>query len=109
MQLHRQDLIGGLRGVVRSAHENGMTGVSIRIVNGVALSLAHFERDTAADTRSLPPENPFESFYPGDARPERTIELLQRIFSVGLPAKPPAPCAPRFDSLLPHHFLFSFH
>jgi hypothetical protein len=33
MQLDRQDLIDGLRDVVRAAHANGMTGVSIRIVD----------------------------------------------------------------------------
>jgi hypothetical protein len=38
----------------------------------------------------------FESSYPGDAMPDRTIKLLQRIFSLGLPAKPPAPSAPKF-------------
>ena len=49
MQLNRQDLIDGLRDVVRAAHEIGMTGVSIRIVGGAALRLAHFDRDTTAD------------------------------------------------------------
>jgi len=49
MQLHRQDLIDGLREVVRAARENGIAGVSIRIVGGAALRLAHFERDTTAD------------------------------------------------------------
>ena len=49
MQLDRQDLIDGLREVVRAAHEKGITGVSIRIVGGAALRLAHFDRDTTAD------------------------------------------------------------
>jgi len=188
MQLDRHDLIDGLRDVVRAAHANGMTGVSIRIVGGAALRLAHFDRDTTADIDAqiepmdeLTPiietiardrgwpndwlnnkavmfmpswgrqvewesvlddsnisiaiapldallamklnaarpgrdtediakllalkdivsvaaaEALFESFYPGDAMPDRTIELLQRIFSIGLPAKPPAPSAPTFD------------
>jgi predicted nucleotidyltransferase len=188
MQLDRQDLIDGLRDVVRAAHENGMTGVSIRIVGGAALRLAHFDRDTTADIdaqiepieellpiietiardRGWPndwlnnkavmfipswgqqvewesvlddsdisiaiapldallamklnaarpgrdtediakllalndiasvavAEALLESFYPGDAMPDRTIELLQRIFSIGLPAKPPAPSVPKFD------------
>jgi hypothetical protein len=36
----------------------------------------------------------FESFYPGDALPERTANLVERIISVGLPAKPEAPTTP---------------
>ena len=49
MQLDRQDLIDGLREVVRAAHDNGITGASIRIVGGAALRLAYFDRDTTAD------------------------------------------------------------
>jgi hypothetical protein len=49
VQLDRQDLIDGLREVVREAHKRGVTGVSIRIVGGAALRLAHFDRDTTAD------------------------------------------------------------
>jgi Nucleotidyltransferase of unknown function (DUF6036) len=49
VQLDRQDLIDGLREVVRQSHERGITGVSIRIVGGAALRLAHFERATTAD------------------------------------------------------------
>ena len=188
MQLDREDLIDGLRDVVRAAHKTGVTGASIRIVGGAALRLAHFDRDTTADIdaqieplEKLAPiietiardrgwpndwlnnkavmfiplwgqrvewesvlddshisiaiapldallamklnaarpgrdtediakllaltdigsvaaaETLFESFYPGDAMPDRTIELLQLIFSIGLPAKPPAPTAPKFD------------
>ena len=188
MQLHRQDLIDGLRELVQHASDQGITGVSIRIVGGAALRLAHFDRDTTADIdaqiepmEELTPiietiardrgwpndwlnnkavmfipswgrqvewesvldnsnisiaiapldallamklnaarpgrdtediakllalndigsvaaaETLFESFYPGDAMPDRTIDLLQRIFSIGLPAKPPAPSAPKFD------------
>jgi len=188
MQLDRQDLIDGLLEVVRAAHANGITGVSIRIVGGAALRLAHFDRDTTADIdaqiepmdqlmpiiegiargRGWPndwlnnkavmfiptwgqavewesilddanvsiaiapldallamklnaarpgrdtddiakllalndidsvatAENLFESFYPGDALPERTVKLLERIFSIGLPAKPQAPSNPGFD------------
>lgn len=36
-------------------------------------------------------ENLFESFYPGDALPEKTIKLLEHIFVVGLPPKPLTP------------------
>jgi hypothetical protein len=42
-------------------------------------------------------ENLFESFYPGDALPKRTIELVERIFSVGLPPKPETPAAPELS------------
>jgi hypothetical protein len=188
MQLDRQDLIDGLRDVVRAAHTTGVTGASIRIVGGAALRLAHFDRDTTADIdaqiepmKELTPiieriardrgwpngwlnnkavmfipswgqrvewesvlddshisiaiapldallamklnaarpgrdtddiakllalndvgsvaaaEMLFESFYPGDAMPDRTIKLLHRIFSIGLPTKPLAPSAPKFD------------
>jgi hypothetical protein len=49
MQLDRDDLIDGLRDVIRGAREQGITGVSIRIVGGAALRLAHFDRDTTSD------------------------------------------------------------
>ena len=49
MQLARQDLIDGLREVVRAAQKQGISGVSIRIVGGAALRLAHFDRETTAD------------------------------------------------------------
>lgn len=185
MQLDRQDLIDGLREVVREAHKRGVTGVSIRIVGGAALRLAHFDRDTTADIdaqiepigplvpiidriardRGWPSdwlnskavmfiptwgqaiawepllddanvsiaiapvdallamkinaarpgrdtddiakllalneiysvaaaENLFGSFYPGDALPERTIRLLERIIKIGLPLKPQTPVLP---------------
>jgi len=188
MQLNRQDLIDGLREVVRAAHDSGITGVSIRIVGGAALRLAYFDRDTTADIDAqiepmdrLEPiiesiarahgwrndwlnnkaamfiptwgqsvdwepilddanvsiavapldallamklnaarpgrdtddiakllvlnemdsatsaEALFESFYPGDALPERTINLLERIFQIGLPIKPQTPPTPHFD------------
>ena len=45
----RADLIDGLRDVVRVAHERGLDQVSIRIVGGAALRLAHFERETTTD------------------------------------------------------------
>jgi hypothetical protein len=48
-QLDRDDLIHGLRDLVALAHERGVRGVSIRIVGGAALRLAHFERATTAD------------------------------------------------------------
>lgn len=186
MQLRRQDLIDGLRDVVAAARADGVTGVSIRIVGGAALRLAHFDRDTTADIdahiepmdrlapiidriaveRGWPStwlnddavmfipawgravdwepilddvdvsiavapveallamklnaarpgrdtediakllvlngidslagaEAVFESFYPGDALPERTVTLVERIIAVGLPAKPEAPTPPR--------------
>ncbi len=49
MQLDRQDLIDGLREVVRAAQDSGIAGVSIRIIGGAALRLAYFDRDTTAD------------------------------------------------------------
>lgn len=49
MQLDRQDLIDGLREVVRRTHEQDIRGVSIRIVGGAALRLAYFDRATTAD------------------------------------------------------------
>jgi hypothetical protein len=188
MQLGRQDLIDGLREVVRAAHDNGITGVSIRIVGGAALRLAYFDRDTTADIEAqiepmdrLEPiiksiardrgwrndwlnnkavmfiptwgravewepilddanvsiaiapldallamklnaarpgrdtddiakllalndidsvvaaENAFESFYPADALPERTVKLLEHIIQIGLPPKPQTPPRPTFQ------------
>ena len=44
--------------------------------------------------RQAAAENLFESFYPGDALPERTIRLLEQIIKIGLPAKPQAPSTP---------------
>lgn len=41
-------------------------------------------------------ENLFESFYPGDALFGRSVRLLERIFELGLPEKPPAPITPDF-------------
>jgi hypothetical protein len=187
MQLGRQDLIDGLREVVRAAHDSGITGVSIRIVVGAALRLAYFDRDTTADIDAqiepmdrLEPiiesiarahgwrndwlnnkaamfiptwgqsvdwepilddtnvsiavapldallamklnaarpgrdtediakllalnnidsveeaENVFESFYPGDALPERAIKLLENIIQIGVPPKPQTPPSPTF-------------
>jgi hypothetical protein len=49
LQLDRDDLIDGLREIVRQAHAQGIKGVSIRIVGRAALRLAHFERATTAD------------------------------------------------------------
>ncbi len=49
MQFDREDLIEGLREVVREARARGITSVSIRIVGGAALRLAHFDRDTTVD------------------------------------------------------------
>jgi hypothetical protein len=49
MQLSRQDLVDGLRELIRRADTAGVTGVSIRIVGGAALRLAYFERPTTAD------------------------------------------------------------
>jgi len=48
-QLDRDDLVRGLRELVALAHQRGIRGVSIRIVGGAALRLAHFERATTAD------------------------------------------------------------
>jgi hypothetical protein len=188
LQLDRQDLIDGLRELVHLAHEQGITGVSIRIVGGAALRLAYFERATTADidaqiepvaqitpiieeialdrgwpidwlnneavgfipawgqtvewasifddedvSISVAPidallamklnaarpgrdtgdiakllvlnnlesisdaEDLFESFYPGDALPERTVRLLGNIFESGLPPVPSAPSAVELD------------
>jgi hypothetical protein len=36
-------------------------------------------------------ENLFESFYPGDALPDRTIRVVAHILEIGLPTKPTAP------------------
>lgn len=188
MQLDREDLIEGLRAVVRQAHDQGITGASIRIVGGAALRLAYFDRDTTADIdaqieplASLAPiieriardrgwpsdwlnnkavmfiprlgqsvewepmlddanvsiavapidallamklnaarpgrdigdianllvlnkidevesaEELFESFYPGDALPKRTIQILENIFKTGLPPKPSTPPKPNLN------------
>ncbi|MHB1173002.1 MAG: hypothetical protein ACYCZY_11050 [Lacisediminihabitans sp.] len=47
--LDRQDLIDGLREVIRRARLLNITGVSIRIVGGAALRIAYFERATTYD------------------------------------------------------------
>jgi hypothetical protein len=186
VQLDRDDLIEGLRELVRQTHEQGISGVSIRIVGGAALRLAYFERATTADIdaqiepiaritpiieqialdRGWPSDwlnneavgfipawghavdweqifdddnvsisvapidallamklnaaRPgrdtddiakllamnkvksvdaagamFEEFYPGDALPERTIQLLEKILDLGLPSIPPRPHPPQ--------------
>jgi hypothetical protein len=177
-----------LRELVRRTHEQGIKGVSIRIVGGAALRLAYFERATTADidaqiepiaqitpiieqiardhgwptdwlnneavgfipawgqtvewasifddedvSISVAPidallamklnaarpgrdtddiakllalnsissvegaEAIFESFYPGDALPSRTIALLQRVFDTGLPPRPRRPVSPKLS------------
>jgi hypothetical protein len=187
LQLDRDDLIEGLRELVQQTHEQGISGVSIRIVGGAALRLAYFERATTADIdaqiepitqikpiieqialdRGWPTdwlnnhavgfipawgqivdwepifdddnvsicvapidallamklnaarpgrdtddiakllrlnniatveaaEQLFEAFYPADGLPDKAIELLRRIFSVGLPERPTPPAAPNF-------------
>ncbi|TFB94544.1 DUF6036 family nucleotidyltransferase [Cryobacterium sp. HLT2-28] len=47
--LDLNDLVSGLREVVQRAHTSGIHDVSIRIVGGAALRIAHFERATTAD------------------------------------------------------------
>jgi hypothetical protein len=185
MKLEHQDLIDGLREVVQAARDEGITGVSIRIIGGAALRLAYFERETTADIdaqieplaelapiiesiasrrgwsrdwlnakavgyipnwgrgvewRSLlddenvsiavapvdallamklnaarpgrdiddiaklltinkirsveHAEELFESFYPGEVLPDRTLQTVARIFSLGLPDEDPVPQAP---------------
>lgn len=47
--LDRQDLIEGLREVIQRARLLEITGISIRIVGGAALRIAHFERATTYD------------------------------------------------------------
>ncbi len=49
VQLDRDDLIDALRELIQEAHIEGLTGVTIRIVGGAALRLAHFDRDTTVD------------------------------------------------------------
>ena len=186
MELDRQDLIDGLREVVRRAHAQGVRGVSIKIVGGAALRLAHFDRETTADIdaqitplATITPivaaiardrgwqadwlndqaamfipslgrsvewqsllddtnvsiavapidallamklhaarpgrdfedianllalndivdlesaEELYESFYPGDALPDRTIVVLERMIAEGPPPKPTTPPPPQ--------------
>ena len=188
VQLDRDDLIDALRELIQEAHIEGLTGVTIRIVGGAALRLAHFDRDTTVDidaqlapldqlqpiidrmatSRGWPADwlnnnaamflpswgrgvdwqtvfddggvsiavaptdallamkllasrpgrdtpditkllalneitsveaagELFEAFYPGDALPEKAIRLLNKIFEIGLPSKPPAPPAADFS------------
>ncbi|MGV8912622.1 MAG: hypothetical protein ACOH14_08415 [Rhodoglobus sp.] len=188
MQLERDDLIEGLRDLVRAVQHRQLSQVSIRIVGGAALRLAHFDRDTTADidarihpieqllpiiaeiatTRGWPQdwlnnsaaifipslghavrwepvfeddyisvaiapmdallamklaaarpgrdpediakllslngiatvsatEELYENFYPGDVLPDRTIALLERIFSIRLPPPPLRPEKPRLS------------
>lgn len=188
MRLDRDDLIDGLRELIREAHAEGLNGVTIRIIGGAALRLAHFDRDTTVDidaqiapleqlqpiidrmatSRGWPAdwlnnnaamflpswgrgvdwqtvfddgdvsisvapidallamkllasrpgrdtpditkllalneitsvetaEELFESFYPGDALPEKAILLLNKILEIGLPPKPPTPPAADFS------------
>ena len=47
--LDLDDLVSGLREVVKRARETGIRDVSIRIVGGAALRIAYFERATTAD------------------------------------------------------------
>ncbi len=187
-RLDHDDLIEGLRELIREAHAQGLSGVTIRIVGGAALRLVHFDRDTTVDidaqiapldqlqpiidrvaaNRGWPPdwlnnnatmflpswgrgvdwqtvfddgdvlisvapidallamkllasrpgrdtpditkllalneitsvetaEELFESFYPGDALPEKAILLLNKIFEIGLPPKPSTPPAADFS------------
>lgn len=188
MQLTREDLVDGLREVVHRSHAQGLTGVTIKIVGGAALRLAHFDRETTADIdaqiaplTSIKPiieaiardrgwtpdwlndqaamfiptlgravewesllddanisiavapidallamklhaarpgrdiddisnllvlndvaeiesaEQLYESFYPGDALPEKTVRVLERMFSQGLPPRPPTPSTPSLE------------
>lgn len=54
------------------------------------LVLNEIESGTAA-------EDLFELFYPGDALPNRSMQLVNRMLQLGLPEKPLAPERPRFD------------
>jgi hypothetical protein len=40
-------------------------------------------------------EELFESFYPGDGLPVRTVLLIERMLEIGLPEKPEAPIRPK--------------
>ena len=62
-----------------------------RDTDDIAKLLALNDIDSVATAEIL-----FESFYPGDALPERTIGLLERIFTIGLPPKPKTPPTPSF-------------
>jgi hypothetical protein len=53
----------------------------------VLLTLNHIESVEAA-------EELYESFYPGDALRDRTVQTLNRMFRDGLPAKPSTPPPP---------------
>ncbi len=111
MQLDRDDLIEGLRDVVRQAHEHNVAGASIRIVGGAALRLAYFDRSTTADIDAQ--IEPMDALTPiiadvarrrgwptdwlnNNALPERTLRLLDQMVSVGLPDKPRFPQTPDF-------------
>lgn len=186
-RLDRDDLIDGLRELIREAHAAGLSGVTIRIIGGAALRLAHFDRDTTVDidaqiapldqlqpiidrvatSRGWPAdwlnnnaamflpswgrgvdwqtvfddgdvsisvapidallamkllasrpgrdtpditkllalneittvesaEELFESFYPGEALPDKAMRLLDRIFEIGIPPRPETPPAVDF-------------
>lgn len=61
--LDRDDLIGGLRELVRRAREAGLSGVSIQIVGGAALRLAYFDRPTTMDIDArIQPADALEEF-----------------------------------------------
>ena len=47
--LDRDDLIDGLRELVRRARTEGISGVSIQVLGGAALRLAYFDRPTTMD------------------------------------------------------------
>jgi len=48
-KLGREELIDGLRELVRRAHASGVTGAKIYIVGGAALRLAYYDRPTTPD------------------------------------------------------------
>jgi hypothetical protein len=50
----------------------------------VLLTLNHIEDTASADEL-------YESFYPGDVLPDRTVQIVDRMFRNGLPRKPSPP------------------
>jgi Nucleotidyltransferase of unknown function (DUF6036) len=63
-----------------------------RDIDDIANLLAINEIDTVEAAEEL-----YESFYPGDALPNRTIRTLERMLEIGLPPRPTAPPHPRLS------------
>lgn len=63
-----------------------------RDIDDIANLLAMNDIDSVEAAEEL-----YESFYPGDALPDRTIRTLERMLELGLPPMPPAPPRPRLN------------